>query len=176
MGGDKEGNMTYGERVRMREARGEYATVNAGNGQADIDEGINQIAKGGQAFGKAGDDFAKAVSILTGSEDVEGLRAKSKVLEAKAGAEGAAMIAKVLAGDAKPTPLNYSALESSGGYSTISSSMAKIGGGGGYIQNTLSAEAKEMQKMNRAAERQLEVQKEIAVNTLPKNQYMKLAD
>ena len=86
------------------------------------------------------------------------------------------MIAKVLAGDSKPTPINYSALESSGGYSTISSSMAKIGGGGGYIQNTLSAEAKEMQKMNRAANLQLEVQKEIAVNTLPKNQYLKLAD
>jgi hypothetical protein len=176
MGGDKEGNMTYGERVKMREARGEYATVNAGNGQADMDEGISQIAKGGQAFGKAGEDFSKAISIITGSEDPESLRAKGKVAEDKAEAEGKAMIAKILAGDSKPTPLNYSALESSGGYSTISSSMAKIGGGGGYIQNTLSAEAKEMQKMNRAADRQLEVQKEIAVNTLPKNQYLKLAD
>jgi len=176
MGGDKDGNMTYGERVKMREARGEYATVNAGNGQDDIKEGGDQIAKGGAAFGKAGEDFAKAVSILTGSEDIESLRAKSKVLEGKAEAEGKAAIAKILAGDSKPTPLNYSALESSGGYSTISSSMAKIGGGGGYIQNTLSAEAKEMQKMNRAANLQLEVQKEIAVNTLPKNQYLKLAD
>ena len=176
MGGDKDGNMTYGERVKMREARGEYATVNAGNGQDDIKEGAEQISKGGAAFGKAGDDFSKAVGILTGSEDIESLRKKSTVLEAKAAAEGKAMIAKVLGGDAKPTPLNYSALESSGGYSTISSSMAKIGGGGGYIQNTLSAEAKEMRKMNIAANLQLETQKIIAEHTLPKNQYLKLAN
>jgi len=169
--GSKE--MTYEERV----ASSAYVpSIQAGGGVKDIAAGVDQITKGGQAFGKAGEDFAKAVSIITGNEDVEGLRAKSKVLEDKATEEGKAMIAKVLAGDSKPTSLNYSALESSGGYSTISSSMAKIGGGGGYIQNTLSAEAKEMQKMNRAAGLQLEVQKEIAVNTLPKNQYMKLAD
>ena len=170
-GGKK--NMTYEERV----ASASYVpSIQAGGGLKDIAAGVDQIAKGGSAFGKAGEDFAKAVSIITGDQDIEGLRATSKVLEDKATAEGKAMIAKVLAGDAKPTPLNYSALESSGGYSTISSSMAKIGGGGGYIQNTLSAEAKEMQKMNRAANLQLEVQKEIAVNTLPQNQYLKLAN
>lgn len=170
-GGKKD--MTYAERV----ASPHYVpSIQAGGGLKDIAAGVDQIAKGGSAFGKAGEDFAKAVSIITGDQDIEGLRATSKDLEDKAAAEGKAMIAKVLGGDAKPTPLNYSAIESSGGYSTISSSMAKIGGGGGYIQNTLSAEAKEMQKMNRAANLQLEVQKEIAVNTLPKNQYLKLAE
>ena len=173
MGGDKEGNMTYGERVAYQ---GYTATVEAGSGQSSINEGVDQITKGAGAFGKAGEDFSKAVGILTGSEDIESLRKKSTVLEAKAAAEGKAAIAKVLAGDAKPTPLNYSALESSGGYSTISSSMAKIGGGGGYIQNTLSAEAKEMRKMNIAANLQLETQKIIAEHTLPKNQYLKLAN
>jgi len=176
MGGDNNGNMTYGERVKMRAARGEYGTIEAGNGQDDIKEGVDQIAKGAGAFGKAGEDFSKAISVITGSEDPEALRARGKVLEGQAGAEGKAAMAKILAGDSKPTPLNYSALESSGGYSTISSSMAKIGGGGGYIQNTLSAEAKEMQKMVRAAGLQLEVQKEIAEHTLPKNQYLKLND
>jgi len=172
-GGEGETDMTYEQRV----ASASYVpSIQAGGGLKDIAAGGEQIAKGGAAFGKAGEDFAKAISVITGNEGVESLRAKSKVLEGQADAEGKAMFAKVLAGDSKPTPLNYSALESSGGYSTISSSMAKIGGGGGYIQNTLSAEAKEMQKMNRAANLQLEVQKEIAVNTLPKNQYLKLAD
>jgi hypothetical protein len=165
--------MTYEERV----ASSAYVpSIQAGGGLKDIAAGGDQIAKGGAAFGKAGEDFSKAISVITGSENVESLKARSKVLEGQADAEGKAMIAKLLAGDSKPTPLNYSALESSGGYSTISSSMAKIGGGGGYIQNTLSAEAKEMQKMVRAAGLQLEVQKEIAEHTLPKNQYLKLAD
>jgi len=138
-------------------------------------EGIDQIAEATKKMGKSGEDFSAAIAALTGDSTREEDTSRLSKLEKEAKDSADAILAKYTGKD-QINPLNYSALESSGGFSTISSSMAKIGGGGGYIQNTLSAEAKEMQKMNRAANLQLEVQKEIAVNTLPKNQYLKLAD
>lgn len=61
------------------------------------------------------------------------------------------------AGDRDKAKINYQALGKQDPFAVIASSMAKIGGGGAYIQTGMSAEARQLIKNGRAAEKTNEI-------------------
>ena len=81
----------------------------------------------GEGFTKEGEEAKKALSKLTGEAKISGQAFMEKN-----------------AGDRNKTELNYQALGKQDPFSVISSSMAKIGGGGNYIQTGMSAEARQL--------------------------------
>lgn len=81
----------------------------------------------GEGFTKQGKEAEDALKKLTGEAKISGQAFMEKN-----------------AGDRSKAELNYQALGKQDPFSVISSSMAKIGGGGNYIQTGMSAEARQL--------------------------------
>lgn len=109
--------------------------------------------------GSAGSNFASGFS----KEGKEASDKLAKVLD-KGMLAGKGVITDA-AGDRDKAKINYQALGKQDPFAVISSSMAKIGGGGNYIQTGMSAEARQLIKNGRAAELGNEIAKQIAKNT-----------
>jgi hypothetical protein len=101
--------------------------------------------------GSAGTNFAAGFS-KDGKEASDKL---AKVLD-KGMLTGKGVITDA-AGDRDKAKINYQALGKQDPFAVISSSMAKIGGGGNYIQTGMSAEARQLIKNGRAAEKTNEI-------------------
>jgi len=101
--------------------------------------------------GSAGTNFAAAFS-KDGKEASDKL---AKVLDK--GMLAGQKVVTENAGDRDKAKINYQALGKQDPFAVISSSMAKIGGGGNYIQTGMSAEARQLIKNGKAAEKTNEI-------------------
>ena len=101
--------------------------------------------------GSAGTNFAAGFS----KEGKEASDKLAKVLD-KGMLTGKGVITEE-AGDRSKAKINYQALGKQDPFAVIASSMAKIGGGGAYIQTGMSAEARQLIKNGRAAEKTNEI-------------------
>ena len=126
-------------------------------------EGLGLMAKenlsNAISGGSDGTNFAAAFS-KDGKEASDKL---SKVLDK--GMLAGQKVVTENAGDRDKAKINYQALGKQDPFAVIASSMAKIGGGGAYIQTGMSAEARQLIKNGRAAELGNEIAKQIAKNT-----------
>lgn len=109
--------------------------------------------------GSAGTNFAAGFS----KEGKEASDKLAKVLDK--GMLAGQKVVTENAGDRDKAKINYQALGKQDPFAVIASSMAKIGGGGSYIQTGMSAEARQLIKNGRAAELGNEIAKQIAKNT-----------
>lgn len=122
-------------------------------GNAQINLGVKRLAKeDGFAGGVGG--FLKAFNT-----PVEEATEQLKSLGAAALKTGEDLL-KDRAGYQGKIPLVQSALGHQDPYRVIASSLAKVGGGGGYAVQSMSIEARNQIKQIRAAEIQIEIQKQ----------------
>jgi len=153
------------------------AKINGGIGKLASAVGLDKVGKVYEAVSNFWGGLGKKniTQAISGGSD----GAKFAAGFSKEGREASDKLAKVLdkgmltgkgvitdaAGDRDKAKINYQALGKQDPFAVISSSMAKIGGGGNYIQTGMSAEARQLIKNGRAAELGNEIAKQIAKNT-----------
>ena len=120
--------------------------------------------KSKQAFG-SGNDLGGFMSGLIKGLTTETEIARVELQEAVNLAEqtGAAIVESGVGKAGKKFEVNQAAIGTQEPYKVIADSLAKVGGGGGFISSSMSIEAREAMKANQTRQMQLEVLKAIQV-------------
>jgi len=132
--------------------------------RASDKESEGHFTKSKGAFG-SGSDFGGFMSgLITGvTTDASKARGDLATAVAAATATGKALVDSGVGKAGKKFELNQAALGTQEPYKVIADSLAKVGGGGGFISSSMSIEAREALKANQTRQMQLEVLKAIQV-------------